>query len=403
MPKSITVRLLNDVEYSSLSKLYFVIENILKKAGHRCLAKCNFNIHIKKYIVPKLSSVDCLYLNLYFNDLVNLARSDKQDETGSYYILKFSNLVYVGITTLFVHERIKKHLYDSKKQGRKCKFHQAIRSQFGKEVNLESFLNGVDEFTFENNIPCNALLTKEADLVEYYNQKKGVEVLNTAKTGSLYGCIGIVVAKGEYLASYMRKKVKSLGLRDYEAMKAFEALKQRYYARLRKKSKDISGEEKLALIEQLIEERRLLGRFVPEDTDTFVFDAVRQNIRTIAEKLNMSKAALKSYLVRRRIWSSSCIDLKSIFEHPDNFSVDRVKHNFFEVFECILQRKGFENIVVKKLSIYQSSTVNPTIAGFLRFQGYPSKRSSAYYHLKKTDVYEASNALYQFLFKLMKD
>lgn len=402
MPAPKAIRLSNGQSFTTLAKLYYSVKSVVYEANKLCLAQCNFNNRLNKYKIEERSSDKERCLNISFGDAVKLAQTDIRDEDGAYYEVHFGGKVYVGITVLYVHERLKKHLYDSKKNGKKCLFHQAINEHFGKNVTLKSFLKGVDKFTYRTNVPCDVLAEKELELVELYQREAGIKVLNTAKAGSLHGRNGRELGQpGEWLASYMRKQVKALGLGDYESMKAFEALRQRYYARLRNKTKVLSSDNKLTLIDNLMSERRLLGRFIPEDSDTFIYGGKRQSIYVIADELNMNKYALKSHLVRRNIWSSSDKDIRDVIEYPKDCPVSKVKHDFMGVLKYLRKKLGNEDTVVKRLLAYQCTNDKPNLAGFIRDLGYRAKRNTVYYHLKKTDIETASMALHRFFIKYL--
>lgn len=402
MPAPIAIRLSDDQSFTSLAMLHSAVKSLLEETNQPCIGQCNLNNRLKKYKIKKCSNEKEICLSISFDDAVKLARTNIQDEDGGYYEIRFAGNVYVGITVLFVHERLKKHLYDSKKNGKKCIFHQAINDHFGRNVTLESFLQGVDEFTYKTNIPCDVLVKKESELVERYQKEEGIKVFNTATPGSLHGRTGrIIGASGEYLASYIRKKINTLGLGDYDATKAFEALRQRYYARLNKTGKSLTDDDKIAMINDLMDERKFLGRFFPEDSDTFIFEGKRQSIYVIADKVDKTKAAVKGILVRRGISSSSDIDVSNVFERLKDFPIPKINHNFRNVLKYLRKKLGNEDAVVKRLLAYQCTTDKPNLAGFIRDLGYRAKRNTVYYHLKKTGVETVSMALHRFFIKYL--
>lgn len=401
MAAPIRVRI-GELEFKSLSQLHKEIEKRLNEAGFLCLSKHNFNNHIKKFRIESLCSKRQICLSLSYNELIHVAKADVQDEKGSYYFVLFDKKIYVGITTLFVHERLKKHLYDSKKSGKKCAFHQAINRYFGEEVTLDSFLCEVDMFVFTSEIPCDSLVEIEAALIELYSKEKGYTVLNSAKPGSLHGRVGRKLANSkDCLASLMRKKIKTLKLSDFKSAKTLEALRQRFYSMCRKIDKDLQDQEKIRLINRLVEELRQFGRFIPVDCDSFIFKGKRQPIYKIANQLKMNKHQLKSYLVRREIFSSSEQDVWDVLNHPENNRLPKVKHNFYQVLEYLIREKGVQDKVVKNLLDYQKDVVTPTLAGFIKFLGYASKRNTVYYHLKKRHIDEASNSIHKFFIKCL--
>jgi len=400
MANPIQVRLSDGREFTSIAALRREVEIELEQAGHPCLAQGNFNNRLKKYRVSDVSNVTEIVLSLSLNEAVEIARADTQDEDGGYYIVRFGGGIYVGITVLFIHERLKKHLHDAKKTGRKNTFHQAIIQYFGKKVSLDVFLKGVDEFIFEANLASDTLVKKEAELVERYQEEGHFKIYNDAKTGSLHGRVGNDLVKpGQYLAMYMRDKVKTLDLGDLESMKAFEALRQRYYARIKKLGVSLTDQDKVSLIDRLMKGRKLLGRFIPENADRFVFDGERQSIYEIAYTLDMSRAALKSHLVRRGIWSKSNVDIRDVFERAEKYPLLKAKHGFSEVLEYLRRKKGEEDVVVNRLITYQSTIDEATLAGFIGYLGFPKKRNSVYNQLKKLDVEKASEGLYPFFKK----